>query len=121
MNEFVGQHEYSIAWAVYLVSGIVFSGIWFRLTRFLKHSGWRDLLRGIALIAIFTPWFTSTTHEHLAPAVIVILMDVLLGSTPNALSGAIALLMSLAAMLIVLIVRRIIARRGAMKEHHNDK
>ena len=113
MNDFIGQYQYAIAWAVYLASGIVFCAFWFRITRGISHSGWQDLLRGITLVAMFTPWFTSETHEHYAPAIIVVLMDLLLGSTENGLAGSMVLLIASAMMLGVLIVRRLLANKGS--------
>jgi hypothetical protein len=106
MNEFVGTYQYYIAWSVYIASGAFFCLSWWKLTAVLNHSGWRDLLRGFSIIAIFTPWYTSATHEHFAPAAVVVMMDLLLGSTANGLTGSLALLMAAAAMLTILIVKR---------------
>ena len=65
------------------------------------------------MVAIFTPWFSSETHEHYAPAIIIVLMDLLLGSTENGLAGSMVLLIVSAMMLGVLIVRRLMANKGS--------
>ena len=66
MNEFINQYQYVLAWFVYISSGLIFSLFWWRLTRLITHRGWRELLRGISLVVIYTPWFTSEAQEHLA-------------------------------------------------------
>ena len=105
MNEFVGNYQYFVAWTVYIGSGLVFSLFWWKITKFVAHRGWRELLRGITLVVIYTPWFTSEAHEHLAPASVVVLIDVLLGTSDNGLAGSLALLLATAAMLATLIGR----------------
>ena len=106
MNEFVGNYQYFVAWIVYIGSGFIFSLFSWKITKFVVHRGWRELLRGITLVVIYTPWFTSEAHEHLAPASVVVLIDVSLGTSDNGLAGSLALLLATAAMLATLIGRR---------------
>ena len=106
MNEFIVEHQSVIAWSVYIVSGLIFSLFWWKVTRLVAHRGWRELLRGISVVVIYTPWFTSEAHEHLAPAMVVVLIDLLLGASGNGLAGSLALLLGTAVMLAVLIGRR---------------
>lgn len=113
MDEFIGTYQYAIAWGIYLASGVVFCLFWFRVTRRIGHPGWKDLIRGIAIVVIFTPWYTSEAHEHYAPAIVVVLMDLILGSTENGLAGSMVLLIAVAMMLGVLIVRRLLSDRGS--------
>jgi len=110
MDDFITRYQYVIAWSIYLVFGILFSLFWWKMTRNLSHGGWKDLLRGICLVLIFTPWYVSEAHEHVAPAAMVVAMDLLLGSTGHGLTGSLALLTATAVMLILLIVRRFLAR-----------
>ena len=108
VNEFIGNYQYFVAWTVYIGSGLVFSLFWWKITKLVAHRGWRELLLGISLVVIYTPWFTSDAHEHLAPAMVVVLMDVLLGASDNGLAGSLALLLATAAMLAMLIGRRLL-------------
>ncbi|MDA0978437.1 MAG: hypothetical protein O3B72_07765 [Proteobacteria bacterium] len=117
MDSFIGQYEYHLAWTVYLLASVCFCLFWWKLTGNLKHGGWRDLLRGAALVVIFTPWYVSDAHDHLAPALVVVLMDLLIGSSDNGLAGALVLLVAVALMLALLIVRRLVFRSGS---HHGD-
>ena len=111
VNEFIVEHQSVIAWSVYIVSGLIFSLFWWKVTRLVAHRGWRELLRGISLVVIYTPWFTSEAHEHLAPAIVVVLIDLLLGASDNGLAGSLALLLSTAGMLVLLIGRRFSSHR----------
>jgi hypothetical protein len=106
VNQFIFEYQSAIAWSVYIGSGLIFSLFWWKVTRLVAHRGWRELLRGISLVVIYTPWFTSEAHEHLAPALVVVLIDLLLGASGNGLAGSLALLLATAGMLLVLIGRR---------------
>jgi hypothetical protein len=112
VDEFIFEHQSFIAWSVYVVSGLIFSLFCWRVTRLVAHRGWRELLRGISLVLIYTPWFTSEAHEHLAPAMVVVLIDLLLGPSDNGLAGSLALLLATAGMLVLLIGRRFLATSG---------
>jgi hypothetical protein len=109
VNQFIFEYQSAIAWSVYIGSGLIFSLFWWKVTRLVAHRGWRELLRGISLVVIYTPWFTSEAHEHLAPALVVVLIDLLLGASGNGLAGSLALLLATAGMLLVLIGRRFLA------------
>ena len=113
MNEFINSYEYPLAWSVYLAAGAVFCLAWWKITAALGHSGWRDLLRGLSVVLIFTPWFVSDAHEYLAPASMVVMMDLLVGSTDNGLKGSLMLLLVLAVMLATLLVRYLLRRRAS--------
>ncbi|MBT5701343.1 MAG: hypothetical protein HOI67_07800 [Gammaproteobacteria bacterium] len=106
MNEFIDEYQSIIAWFVYIGSGLIFSLFWWRMTRLVAHRGWRELLRGLSLVVIYTPWFTSEAHEHLAPATVVVLLDLMLGTSDNGLAGALVLLLVTSGMLVALIGRR---------------
>ncbi len=112
MDAFISQYEHQLAWTVYILAGVGFCLFWWKVTSNVKHDGWRDLFRGIALVMMYTPWFSDESHEHLAPAIVVFFMDVLLGGSDNGLAASLVLLVALAFMLAALIVRRILARRA---------
>ena len=107
MNDFVSNYQYVVAWMVYLVSGLFVCVLWWRLTRPLPKSDWRDLLRGIVVVLLFTPWFATGAHEHYAPALMVALMDRLLESTANGLAAFVMLFGTCLVTLILVIVRRL--------------
>ncbi len=119
MNEFISEYQYHLGWAAYIASGVLFGIFWWRVTRPVAHRGWRDLLRGISLVMMFTPWYTSAAREHLAPAVMVAVMDLLLDGTPNGFTAFLVLMIATAVVLGVLIVRRLLAKNDDREDDDN--
>lgn len=97
--------EYVIAWCVYLLGGAGLTLVWFRLTRGIRHSGWRDLSRGVVMVLIFTPWPPPDIPVY-APAVIVFLMGIVFEGADASFASGIALLASTFVMLLVLTWRQ---------------
>lgn len=103
------SHEYFAPWVIYIVAGIGCCVVWWKITgRLVRIRLLRDLLRGIAVVAVFTPWYATPAAEHYAPASVVLLMDVLLEGAKGGLKGGLALLFMLFVMLLVLALRQII-------------
>lgn len=103
---FVEYSEYWIAWLIYGVAGLGCCAFWWKITSFLRHRGWRDLLRGLALVVIFTPWYAGDSAEFYAPAFVVLLLDLLLEGAKSGMKGGIALLLSTFMMLMIITVRQ---------------
>ena len=113
MTDFADNYEYIIGWLVYFLAGIGCSIVWWKITSLIWHSGWRELLRGIVVVLIFTPWYIGDSSEFFAPAIIIFIMDLLLEGAKAGLKGGIALLFSTFLMLIVLTVRAVLYKRSA--------
>jgi len=103
---FVEHSEYLIAWFIYGVAGLGCCAFWWKVTSFLKHRGWRDLLRGLAVVVVFTPWYAGDSPEFYAPAIVVLLLDLLLEGAKSGMKGGIALLLSTFMMLLIITVRQ---------------
>ena len=103
--------EYIIAWSVYFLSGIGCSWVWWKLTSGMRNRGWRDVLRGIVLVLIFTPWYTGDDIRIYAPAFLILAMDLLLEGAESGLQGGVALMFSSFFVLLVLVVRLYLYRR----------
>ena len=110
--QFIESYQYFFAWLVYGLAGIGCCLFWWKVTSFVKNRGWRDLLRGLSVVLIFTPWYAGESPEFYAPAMVVLLMDVLLEGAKSGLKGGIALLFSMFFMLIVLTVRQFVGRQA---------
>lgn len=110
------MNESVIAWVIYVCAGIGCCFVWWKMTSFVNHRGWRDLLRGVVVVLIFTPWFYGETPEYYAPAVVLLFMDLLLEGSGSGLKGGFALLGSTFLMLCVLVVRIAAARLTRPKE-----
>ncbi len=110
------MNESVIAWVIYVLAGVGCCAVWWKITRFIQHQSWRDLLRGVVVVLIFTPWFYGETPEYFAPAVVLLLMDLLLDGTSGNMNGGIALLFSTFLMLCVLTGRIVMASIRRRKE-----
>ncbi|MCB1691369.1 MAG: hypothetical protein KDI19_01325 [Pseudomonadales bacterium] len=111
MSFFV-HYQYVIAWAVYLLAGMGCCVVWWKMTSIIGNRAVREMLRGFAIVLIFTPWYAGDTPEFYAPAVVVLLMDVLLAGTASGLKGGVVLLFTTFSMLVVLTVRQFRRYRG---------
>ena len=109
------ETEHILGWLVYIAAGIACGFIWWQLTSYIRHGGWRDLLRGVFVVVIFTPWYAGDGHVFLAPAVVVLLIDLLLEGATAGIKGGVALLFSSFAMLVVLTIRALLFKRRVQK------
>ena len=108
---FGDSYQYLIAWLVYFLAGAGCSIFWWKITSFMKKRVWRDLSRGIVLVLIFTPWYAGDTPEFYAPAIVVLLMDILLEGAKSGMKGGFGLLMSSFVMLLILALRQFLHSR----------
>jgi hypothetical protein len=106
----VADYQYPIAWGIYVLAGMGCCVVWWRMTGSISSPGWRDIVRGIMVVLIFTPWYAGDSPEFYAPAFVVLMMDVLLEGTKSGLKGGIVLLAAAFLMLLVLTLRQ--WRRG---------
>ena len=103
--------EYLLAWAVYTFSGIGCAWVWWKLTASIQNRGWQDLLRGLVIVLIFTPWFAGDDLRIYAPAFLILAMDLLLEGAEGGLQGGVALMFSSFLMFLVLSIRLYLYRR----------
>lgn len=71
------QGDYIAAWTAYLIAALVFSVLAWRVLRKLP---WREvayLLECCLLALLFTPWYVLDGESILAPALMVLALDVL--------------------------------------------
>ena len=80
------NYEYLIAWLVYIAAGLGFAIVWWRFTAGWRHAGWRELSRGFCLVFLYTPWYAGEQAGYFAPAIFVLMMDVLLEGTGSGAS-----------------------------------
>ena len=63
--------NYWFFWTLYLAAAVVFTALFWRLTRF-QHGIWRSYsLRAVAIAVIFTPWYSNPQDSIMAPALMV--------------------------------------------------
>jgi hypothetical protein len=109
---FIDDNQYLLAWLTYFFAAVGCCLFWWKVTSFIKNAGWRDLLRGVALVVLFTPWYAGESPEFYAPAIVVLLMDLLLEGAKSGMKGGVALLFALFAMLLILTIRQLRRHRS---------
>ena len=102
--------DYIVAWVVYLLAGIAFSFIsWKVMKKFL----WRELaylLQSLLLAIIFTPWYVLPEDEILAPALIVFMLDLITVDITTSIRALIPLVMAMLFGIIVTIILSVLYR-----------
>lgn len=92
--------NYILIWALYLAAAVIFYGLFWRYTRF--RQAWLSYaVRAVMAAVIFTPWYANTQDEVLAPALMVVMMDVITLGTGSAVRAFVPLFLSLCISLVV--------------------
>ena len=102
--------DYITAWLVYLLAGIAFS---FMSWKVMKKFLWRELaylLQSMLLAIIFTPWYVLPEDEILAPALIVFMLDLITVDVSTGIRALIPLVMAILFGIIVTIILSVIYR-----------
>lgn len=103
----LGIYGYLTGWAIYLAAGGVCYILFYRLTGMIRVKPLANSLRGIMLALIFTPWYVAADQDLMAPAVIVIALDVIT-------QGGIAFVRAFVPLLLAIILALIIALAGGI-------
>jgi hypothetical protein len=78
----LGIYGYLTGWAVYLIAGATCYLLFYCFTGMIRFKPLANTLRAIMLALIFTPWYVAADQDLMAPAVLVIILDVItLGGT----------------------------------------
>lgn len=75
-------YDYLLGWTVYIAAGTLCFTIFYRATGVLRFKPLANVLRAVLLAVMFTPWYISPEEDLLAPAIIVMALDlVTIGGT----------------------------------------
>jgi len=67
--------DYLIGWGIYIVAGIICYMIFYRFTGLIKYKLLANCLRALLFAVIFTPWYIAPDQDLMAPALMVIVLD----------------------------------------------
>lgn len=73
----VGIYGYLTSWAIYLTAGTICYVLFYKATGVIGIKVIANILRGIMIALIYTPWYVAADKDLMAPAVIVILLDMI--------------------------------------------
>lgn len=99
-------YDYVLGWAVYIACGALCYMIFYRFTGMISFKPLANTLRAILLALMFTPWYVTPDSDLMAPALIVILLDVVIQGGTSFVRALVPLTLSItAAVFIALFVR----------------
>ncbi len=101
---------YLAGWAIYLVAGGVCYLLFYRFTGMIRFKPVANSLRAIMLALIFTPWYVAPDHNLMAPAVLVILLDMIT-------QGGTSFVRAFVPLLLAIILALILALAGGLIRH----
>ena len=100
------QGDYIAAWTAYLVAALVFSVLAWRVLRKLPWRELAYLLECTLLALMFTPWYVIDDQNILAPALMVLALDVV---TIEPAAGIRALVPLVLALFLALIITALLS------------
>jgi hypothetical protein len=95
------QSDYIAAWTAYLIAAVVFGVLAWRALRLLPWRELAYLLECWLLALMFTPWYVLDGQDILAPALMVLALDVLTLGPSAGIRALVPLVMALALAMIV--------------------
>jgi len=72
----MNEHEYQIAWSIYIAAALGLLLVWFRLTR-RAWPALREVLRIAACVLLFSPTVIEPSQGLLAPSLAIVALDLL--------------------------------------------
>jgi len=96
----LGIYGYITSWAVYLTAGTLCYILFYKATGAIGFKPLANVLRGIMLALIYTPWYVAADEDLMAPAVIVILLDMITIGGDAFIRGLVPLTLALIAAIV---------------------
>jgi len=103
-------YDYVLGWAVYLACGALCYMIFYRFTGMIRFKPIANSLRAILLATMFTPWYVNSDSDLLAPALIVILLDMVTVGETSFVRALVPLTMSITAAVFIALSMRVFKR-----------
>ena len=77
-----------LIWLMYLGASALFYALFWKYINLLTHKFLIFMLRGLVAALIFTPWFVNIQGSLMAPALMVVMLDVItIGPSETARAG----------------------------------
>ena len=92
--------NYGLVWFIYLLASAAFFVVYWQITRFTTAIWGSYVLRALALSIVLTPWYANAGSPALAPALMVLLLDIITIGSEEALRSVVPLFLSAIAAII---------------------
>lgn len=91
------ESNFALVWLIYLSASAIFYGVFWLATSF-KRAKWRSYsLRAVAAAVILTPWYANVGGESMAPALMVMTLDLITIGSEAVARAAVPLIVSIIA------------------------
>ncbi|HBN15003.1 MAG TPA: hypothetical protein DEG76_01550 [Pseudohongiella sp.] len=104
-------YGYLTAWAIYLSAGTLCYILFYKATGFIRPKALANALRGIMIALIYTPWTIAPDEDLMAPAVIVILLDLITVGGESFIRALVPLTLALMLAIVVGLFWNLIRRK----------
>ncbi|MEX0738143.1 MAG: hypothetical protein WD071_02255 [Pseudohongiella sp.] len=94
-------YGYITSWAVYLIAGTLCYVLFYKATGAIRFKPLANVLRGVMIALIYTPWYVAADEDFMAPAVIVILLDMITIGGDAFIRGLVPLTLALVAAIVI--------------------
>ncbi|MCP5357236.1 MAG: hypothetical protein H7A06_03735 [Pseudomonadales bacterium] len=89
-------YDYIAGWAIYLTAGTLCYMIFYRFTGGIKSKPIANTLRAILIALMFTPWYVAPEADLMAPALMVMMLDIITVGTSAFVRAFVPLVLSIA-------------------------
>ena len=107
--------NYGLIWFIYLLASTVFFVVYWQITRFTTAIWSSYVLRALALAIVLTPWYANSGSPALAPALMVLLLDIITIGSEEALRTMVPLFLSVITAIITATVLSLVKRNKINK------
>ena len=105
--------NYWLIWIIYLVASAIFYWIFWRVTDFDKAKWTSYSLRALAAAVILTPWYANIQGETMAPALMVMTLDLITNGREAVVRSAIPMVLAIIAAEVVVTIFYFIQKNRA--------
>ncbi|ALO46133.1 hypothetical protein [Pseudohongiella spirulinae] len=88
-------YGYLTSWAIYLAAGTICYVLFYRATAVIRPKTLANVMRGIMIALIYTPWYISADNDLMAPVLMVITLDMITLGGDAFIRGFVPLLLAL--------------------------
>lgn len=97
----VDIYGYLASWAIYLIAGTACYVLFYKATGIIGFKTLANTFRAIMLVLIYTPWYVAADEDLMAPAVIVILLDLITIGGNSFIRAMVPLLLAMSAAVVL--------------------
>lgn len=103
-------YDYILGWTIYIAAGTLCYVIFYRATGAIGFKPIANVLRGILLALMFTPWYVSAEGDLLAPAIIVMMLDMVTIGGTSFVRAMVPLVLSIFSAIVIAITGPLIRK-----------